>query len=91
MKELRRIGEKKRTIMEYNILIKVILEIMAAKIGIYSLVGTDSYDNHYISNWSLPIYIAAGLLIPLLLSQAKDALSNMLKPKLFSLLRNIKN
>lgn len=37
MKLLRSIGQKSRTIMAYHLLIYVILDIMAAKIGIYSL------------------------------------------------------
>ncbi|MDM3348563.1 acyltransferase family protein [Citrobacter sp. Cf116] len=91
MKLLRNIGQKSRTIMAYHLLVYVVLDIIAAKLGIYSLVGTDAYNNHYISNWSLPIYIAAGLFIPLLLSQAKDTLFGALKPKFLSPLRNIQN
>ncbi|EAO2313064.1 acyltransferase, partial [Salmonella enterica] len=43
--------------------------------------GTDVYDNHFITKWSVPVYIALGLLLPLIFSILKQKVIGKIKFK----------
>ncbi|HIH4060612.1 hypothetical protein ABKS83_09610 [Citrobacter freundii] len=75
--------------MAYHLLVYVILDVIASILGDYSLTGTDVYDNHFITKWSVPVYIALGLLLPLIFSFIKQKVIGMMK--LSRLLQSIKS
>ncbi|HGP2466556.1 TPA: acyltransferase, partial [Salmonella enterica] len=89
IKLLKMIGQNSRTIMAYHLLVYVILDIIASILGDYSLSGTDVYDNHFITKWSIPVYIALGLLLPLIFSILKQKVIG--KMKLSGVLQSIKS
>ncbi|EEH7369595.1 acyltransferase, partial [Salmonella enterica] len=81
IKLLKMIGQNSRAIMAYHLLVYVILDIIASILGDYSLSGTDVYDNHFITKWSVPVYIALGLLLPLIFSILKQKVIGKIKFK----------
>ncbi|HFZ2312310.1 acyltransferase family protein [Citrobacter freundii] len=89
IKLIKMIGQNSRTIMAYHLLVYVILDVIASILGDYSLTGTDVYDNHFITKWSVPVYIALGLLLPLIFSFIKQKVIGMMK--LSRLLQSIKS
>lgn len=78
---LEKTGIQSKSIMSFHLLVFILIDIIFFHLESYDISKTRPLD-HFVSEYSWPIYISAAVLIPIFGEQAYSAIKNRLKQKL---------